>query len=87
MEKMQQSRNCLILLLYYAILEISCQPEEIYKSDGCKCGTADSCLGNRRGEICDSKNSRCMCSKGIEACKEGEYCLNRVCSGNDVDFV
>ena len=28
-----------------------------------------------------------MCSKGIEACKEGEYCLNRVCSGNDVDFV
>ena len=28
-----------------------------------------------------------MCSKGIEACKEGEYCLDRVCSGIDVDFV
>ena len=69
------------------ILEISCQPREIYKSDGCKCGMADSCLGNRRGEICDSKNSRCMCSKGIEACKEGEYCLDRVCSGIDVDLV
>ena len=47
----------------------------------------DSCLGNKRGEICDSKNSRCMCSKGIEACKEGEYCLDRVCSGTGTDFV
>ena len=28
-----------------------------------------------------------MCSKEMEACKEGEYCLDRVCSGIDVDFV
>ena len=47
----------------------------------------DSCLGNKRGEICDSKNSQCMCSKGTEHCKEGEYCLERECSGIKVDFV
>ena len=48
---------------------------------------ADSCLGNRRGEICDSKNSQCMCSKGIEACKDEEYCLEGVCSGIYAVFV
>ena len=62
-----------------------CQPGEMFKNGKCKCGTADSCLGNRRGEICDSKNSQCMCSKGIEACKDKEYCLEEVCSG--IDFV
>ena len=64
-----------------------CQPGEMFKNGKGKCGTADSCLGNRRGEICDSKNSQCMCSKGIEACKDEEYCLEGVCSGINAVFV
>ena len=56
-------------------------------SGECKCGTGDSCVGNIRGSICDARSSQCMCSKGVQACKHGEYCKDGVCSGRNNHFV
>ena len=42
----------------------------------CMCGGRLSCDGNATGSYCDVERSRCKCSKEIDACSDGNVCLD-----------
>ena len=47
----------------------------------CKCGKADSCAGNENGSYCDAVQSQCKCTEAVDACSEGQMCINGACKG------
>ena len=59
---------------------ISCSVEgETCAGRLCKCGDGISCKNRVSGSYCDVGNSKCKCSKNVEACKYPELCKNGTC--------
>ena len=58
-----------------------CNWGEVCSDGACKCGSATTCHGNIRGNICAPKESKCICSQNTPECEIGEICQNGRCLG------
>ena len=58
-----------------------CKPGEVSKGGECKCGSAGTCNGNLRGNICSPKESKCICSQNEPECEIGKLCKDGRCFG------
>lgn len=43
------------------------------------CGTVGSCANKTTGYYCQADQSKCKCSKDVEACADGEDFKNGMC--------
>ena len=54
---------------------------EVCDGGVCKCGESSSCTGDEKVQYCDSENSKCKCAENVDACSEGQQCIDEECRG------
>ena len=48
----------------------------------CICGNIGTCGGNETVDYCDFESSHCKCAENVDACSEGQKCIEKECKGN-----
>ena len=59
----------------------TCVEGEVCEEGICKCNMSSTCGGNDTVNYCDFKSSKCKCAENVDACSEGQKCIEKECKG------
>ena len=54
---------------------------EVCDGGVCKCGESISCASDKKLDYCDFGNSQCKCAENVDACSDGQQCIDEECKG------